>query len=28
VQPYNEMGKISLGQMAEVKRLVRGRLYE
>jgi hypothetical protein len=28
VQPYSEMGKISLGQTAEVKRLVRGRLYE
>jgi hypothetical protein len=28
VQPYSEMGKISLGQTAEVKRLVTGRLYE
>jgi len=28
VQPYSETGKISLGQTAEVKRLVRGRLYE
>ncbi|KAB5577512.1 hypothetical protein GE09DRAFT_521264 [Coniochaeta sp. 2T2.1] len=28
VHPYSEMGKISLGQTAEVKRLVGGRLYE
>lgn len=28
VQPYGETGKISLGQTAEVKRLVKGRLYE
>lgn len=28
VHPYSELGKISLGQTAEVKRLVKGRLYE
>jgi hypothetical protein len=28
VHPYSELGKISLGQTAQVKRLVKGRLYE